>query len=310
MNSILNSSDVSPTTSVDATLKMMSDQLAELTPQLKQAAEYILENPGVVGVCSLREIASAAQVKPNTLVRLARYLGFSGFDDLRIPFKEQIVGNSDSFPDRARQLQDWSRDGALDSVFSSMASAALANIEQLFSTVRPADLDKAADMILGARYTSVLGVGVARVFAQNFAYLAGMAFDNIQAIPQDGELAVDALLRADSRDLLVAITFKPYRRDVVETVNLARQNKVPIIAISNTPAAPIMQNAAVRFVVPTESPQFFTSAVAFSALLETLVAYLVAGSDKKAISSIEKFHQIRRRHGIYWDEALLDGEDP
>ena len=59
-------------------LTALADGLDELTPETRKAATYVLENPNEVGISSIREIAEAANVKPNTLVRLARSVGFDG----------------------------------------------------------------------------------------------------------------------------------------------------------------------------------------------------------------------------------------
>ena len=59
-------------------IKRLSDELSDLTPEAKKAATYVLENPLEVGVSTVREIAKAAEVKPNTVVRMARQIGFDG----------------------------------------------------------------------------------------------------------------------------------------------------------------------------------------------------------------------------------------
>ena len=56
-------------------LGRLTTELGSLTPEVRKAARYVLENPNEVGVSSMREIASAANVKPNTLVRMARHAG-------------------------------------------------------------------------------------------------------------------------------------------------------------------------------------------------------------------------------------------
>ena len=86
-------------------LGRLTSELGSLTPEVRKAATFVLENPNEVGVSSIREIASAADVKPNTLVRMARVLGFDGYEDFREPFRDEIRRGSASFPDRARWLQ-------------------------------------------------------------------------------------------------------------------------------------------------------------------------------------------------------------
>ena len=139
---------------------------------------------------------------------MARAAGFDGFDDLRRPYRDDVLSQA-SFPDRARWLQELGRGGALDSLYARMAGAAISTVEDLFAATTPADLKAAADAIVAARRTYVLGVGVSNPPARNFAYLAGMALDTVTAIPQAGSLPADDLGRAGPDDLLLAMTFKP-----------------------------------------------------------------------------------------------------
>ena len=90
---------------------------------------FILDNPNDVGVSSIREISAAADVSPNTLVRLAKSVGFEGYEELRGPFKEQLRGGDLGFTDRARWLQKVSQDGQLGPLYADIIHAAIDNIE-------------------------------------------------------------------------------------------------------------------------------------------------------------------------------------
>lgn len=283
-------------------LDRLAGQLAGLTPELRKAASYLLDNPNDIGISSIREMAEAANVKPNTFVRMARTIGFEGYEDFRRPFREEIRQGRESFPDRARWLQSLAKGGKLEGLHARMAAASIENIESLFSSANAQALKAAADSIVAARATYVLGVGVANAPARNFAYLADMAVGTVAAIPCDGSLPVDGLVRAGKGDVLVAMTLKPYRREVVEAVAAARDQGVEVIGISDSLASPILRKATHRFTVPTETPQFFTSTVALSAFLEMLMAFVIADADPEVIANIERFHQRRHELGIYWSE--------
>jgi len=283
-------------------LDRLASELGHLTPQVRKAAAYVLENPNDVGVTSIREIAESADVKPNSFVRMARSVGFDGYEEFRQPFRDQIREGRESYPDRARWLQSLSRGGKLAGLYTAMAESALANIESLYSDASAEALKDAADTIVAARQTLVLGVGVAHAVARNFAYLAGMALDNVRAVPRDGDIPIDNLARAGAGDVLVAMTFKPYRREVVEAVAAAADQGVTIIGLSDSPASPILTRAAHRFIIPMDTPQFFTSTVALAAFLETLMAFVIADADPTVIANIEAFHERRHELGIYWDE--------
>ncbi len=280
-------------------LEALSAELDRLTPETRKAAAYVLENPNDVGVSSIREIADAADVKPNTFVRMARSVGFEGYDDFRAPFREEIRNGRPSFPDRARWLQSLAKGGALGSLYADMAASAIAGIEQSFAATDAGRVKAAADAIVAARQTYVLGVGVNHTLARNFVYVAGMAVDGMQAIPRDGGTAIDDLARAEAGDVLLAMTFKPYRSEVVEAVAAAREQGLTIIGISDSPASPLITGGDHGFVVQTDTPQFFPSTVAVLALLETLIAFVVADADPAVIARIERLHTRRHALGIY-----------
>ena len=77
--------------STDAVLARLTAEWDELTPEAQKAARYVLDNPQDVGVSTVREIAEAANVKPNTVVRMARQAGFEGYEDFALPSAMQSV---------------------------------------------------------------------------------------------------------------------------------------------------------------------------------------------------------------------------
>lgn len=290
--------NVAPPSEPTDILAAMSVELGDLSPQVRQAAVYLLDNPGEIAVTSMRGIADAAGVKPNTLVRLARAIGFDGYEELRSPFRQYAAEGTLSFPDRARFLQTISQGGSHNSLLADMAGAAFANVESLFATVDADELKVAADLIDRARRANVLGVGTARTLAENFAYVASMAVDNVAAIPVIG-LAIDDVARMSPSDVLVAMTFSPYRAEIVEAVRLAVDRSVPVIAVTDSHASPLIPLATHAFVVPNDSPLPFSSNVAATALLETLLAFIVGESGDDVATSIAAFHANRRAAGIY-----------
>ncbi len=291
-----------PATASEQVRGRLLDALPTLSPQLRKAARFALDHPREVGVSSISELATAAGVKPNTLVRMARAVGFEGYEGFREPFREMIRTGAGDFPDRARWLQSIARGGRHGELLTEMAGGALANVEALYGEITAEGVKAAADRIVEARVTYVLGVGIAHAVARNFAYLAGMALETVAAIPRTGSVAVDDLARAGPGDVLLAVTFEPYRTEVVQAVRAARGQGVAVIAISDSLASPIALGAAQVFRVPTETAQFFTSTVALSALFETLMAFVIADAPPEVVASIERFHRRRHELGVYWNE--------
>ena len=109
--------------------------------------------------------------------------------------------------------------------------------------------------------------------------------------------------RAGSGDVLIAMTFKPWRAEVVEAVRIARDQDLTIIGISDSLASPLLTVSDHGFIVQSDTPQFFPSTVATMAFLETLMAFVVADADPEIVANIERFHDRRHRLGIYCGEG-------
>lgn len=292
--SIMNGTNVS-----SQVLDRLSAEWEALTPEAQKAARYVLENPADVGVSTVREIAEAAKVKPNTFVRMARQVGFDGYEDFRAPFREAIRRGTVSFPDRARWLQDVRKSGNLGELYADMVEAAIRNLEETFAAVDANALKAAAEVIWASRQVFTLGVGVNNANARNFTYLASTGMTDFHAIPRPGSTPIDDLAWADGRDVLIAMSCRPYRSEVVEAVRIAREQGVTIIGLSDSPASPIIRAADHGFVVTVDTPQFFPSSVSLIALLETLLSFVIAVASDEIVGRVETFHRRRHQLGIY-----------
>ncbi|MDD9978401.1 MAG: MurR/RpiR family transcriptional regulator [Boseongicola sp.] len=280
-------------------LERLSGEWESLTPEAQKAARYVLENPRDVGVSTVREIAEAAQVTPNTVVRMARQVGFEGYDDFRAPFREAIRSGTAKFEDRARWLQDVAKSGDMGALYADAIGSAIKNIEDTFAEISTERLVSAARAVWNCRQVFTLGVGVNNANARNFTYLASTGMVQFHAIPRPGTSAIDDLAFADAQDGLIAITCKPYRSEVVAAIDVAREQGMTIVGISDSPASPIIRKADHGFVVAADSPQFFPSSVTTILLLETLLSFVIAEASDDIVDRVERFHRRRHELGIY-----------
>ena len=288
----------------NSSLLALNENYEQLTPEMRKAARFVMENPQEVGVSTVREIADAAQVNPNTFIRMARQLGFDGYEGFRAPFREAIREGFIGFPDRARWLQQMRKSGDMGRLYADMVSSAIQNIEMSFAHINEQDLCKAAELIWQARNVFTLGVGVNHSIARNFTYLASTGMVQFHAIPRAGSVAFDDLAFSNDQDVLLAITTAPYRNEVIEATNLAKDQGVKIIGISDSPASPLIMGSDIGFIVYGQTPQFFPSSVATIALLETLLSFVIASASDNIIERVEQFHNRRHALGLYHESGI------
>lgn len=288
------------------TVDHLCDELGQLyedlPPQLRKAARYVLDNPQDVSISSVRSLADAADVKPNTFVRLASELGFDGYNEFREIFRSKVREGEADFPDRVRWLQSMRQKGDMGTLYANMVHDALANIEQSFAGISEEALRAAAEMIWNAREVYILGVGVNHTNASNFAYLASTGMNQFTAIPRPASTPIDDLARANENDVLIAITMSPYRNEVVEAVQFARSQNIKIIGLSDSHASPVITQSAHGFICSIDTSQFFPSSVAIIAVLETILSFVIASASDEIADRVDAFHQRRHELGLYREE--------
>ncbi len=283
----------------EAVLERLLADFDRLPTQLQITARFIIDHPREVGVRTMRSLAGQAGVHPNSFVRLARHLGFSGYDDMRERFRDFVRGGAGSFRERARWLQSMAGQGGSAAVSGEMAAAVLANIEQLYQGGQLKAMERAVRWMSGAKRVYVVGVGSSYALAYNFWYVARMMYPQFILIPRHGSLPMDDILHVGRRDVLFAMTFQPYRSEIIEVLRFAQQRGARTIGLSDSKASPVYREAGLGLFAPTHTPQFFHSNSATTALLETLCALLASGGGDQVLTEIEAFNERRWRSGIY-----------
>ena len=295
-----------PPESAKAVIAALTDAFPDLPPALQVAARHIIDHPREVGVQSMRSLATKASVHPNAFVRVARQIGFNGYDEMRERFRDFVLSNDfGGFRDRTRWLRRLANEGGTAAIVGEMAGAITENVERGFGKLSVEMLEQTCASILDANRVYVLGLGAAYGLAQQFAYVAGMAFAHIMPIPRHGTLPIDNLAFAGSADVLLAMTFQPYRAETMAAVRLAKRRGVQVIGITDSATSPLARAANSALICPTHTPQFFESHAAVTGLLETLIAVLVAQADEDVQARIESFHVERHAAGVYEEDRRL-----
>lgn len=296
-----------PPKSARDVIAALTEAFPDLPPALQTAARRIIDHPREVGVLSMRALAVKTSVHPNAFVRLARQIGFEGYDELRERFRDFVVAGEElgGFRDRARWLQEMAAKGGSAEILGSMAGAIADNLEQGFRKQEVAALEKACDEILAAHRVYVLGLGSAYSLAHQFWYVTRMAFGHIAPVPRHGSQPIDDLALIDEQDLLIALTFQPYRAETMGAVRLAKRRGAKVIGITDSVTSPLAREADQALICPTHTPQFFESHAAVTGLLEALVALLVGRSGEETQARIEAFHAERLAAGIYEEDPRL-----
>jgi len=291
-----------PVRRAEQVLDMMTKALPGMSPALRRAAGYVIEHPRDIGANSMRTMAARAAIHPNTFVRLAQHIGFSGYDDMRETFRNFVVADQiGGFRDRAAWLTKLSREGGSPTVVGQMAEAILENTERCFRESNAKALMKVSDMFLEAGQVHVIGLGAAYSLAHQLWYVTRMAFGKVRMAPQPGFQLTDDLALLGPGDLLIAMTFQPYRTETLRAVRRARSREAAIVGVTDSRLSPLLPLCDRCLICPTSTPQFFQSHAAAVAMLETLTALIVSKAPEATRERIHRLHEGKLEAGSYED---------
>lgn len=266
--------------------QQMIDRFDEMSPQLQQAARHLINHPQDIALISMRELARNAGVQPATMTRLVRFLGASGYDDLRAEQAESIRRATPGLMARAMQNHPRPAVDSPEGQASQMLLRLSAQIAQLAQPAQLAQILSAADALTQARRIFVLGARSCHSVAWQFHYVMSLLGEKTVHLDGPAGTGPDALMRSGAGDALLVISVSPYARTSLEVADLAHHRGLTLIAITDSEVSPMTQQADHLLICPVESQGFFHSLTPALALSEVLCSLLANADPKAALAAL------------------------
>lgn len=274
-------------------------KVADLSPALRNAADYVIRHPDSVAMLSLRRIARESKLPPTTFSRLAKSLDFDSYEALRDLCRDDIRQRAQSFADKAETLQTHAINGT-GSLLKRHAAVSIANIEKAVETIDGVQLAALADLLTSSRTVFAYGSLSSRSLIEHVIYSARLALPNWRVAEADGGSVATAVQDIGPDDAVLILSQYPYARSSVTLAKGARRRGATLVAITDNATAPIAELTDKALVVPTGSPHFFASEVATVLLLETLLSMVVQRTGLAAKQRIAVIEAENYRSGEYW----------
>jgi DNA-binding MurR/RpiR family transcriptional regulator len=257
-----------------------------LSPQLQEAARWVVDHPADVALLTTREQARRAGVAPATMTRLAQRIGLKGYDEIRKLYAEAVRQRPESFRARAEELlqrRDTEGDAALaHDVLSSLAR----HLQALTSPESIERFTAAAKLIAGAERVFCLGLRSSFAVAYIFHYVRSLFGASSVLIDGAGGTGVDLLRTIGSADVMLAISVKPYTRHTVHAARYSRARGVKIVAVTDSEMSPLAALADETLIVRTETPSFFHTMAPAFATVECLAALVAARRGSQTLAAV------------------------
>lgn len=278
----------------------LTDRFDTLSGALRRAAAHVEAHPVEIATRPLRAVARQAEVSPAAFTRLAKALGYADFEALREEFRARIQRRAQPFAARAERLQQDHGAGETG-FYDAHLRACQANLGAAAELDR-AQLDAAIDRLAAARRVRLLGALGSTGVVAHLAYMAGLCADNWRLANPGGGSAAAGITGLDERDALIIVTKPPFSQQAIVTARLASDRGVFVIVITDTHSCPALRHASAGFVLPTASPQFYSSYVTTMFFVEALIGLLVSRSGEAARARIAEVERTTRDLAEIWSQ--------
>jgi len=281
------------------TVRLLMDSYSTLTPELQKAARFMVENPDEIGLSSMRSVAAKAGVKPATISRLSKALGFTAYDELREPFRSRLRRNEPEFATRLQAIQRRGADDA-GNLFAEFRALEIDNLERTLSDANFSIMSEAAKTMHGSRRVYVLGLRGAYAPAFLFHYAYQLFQDNSQFLDTTAGIFADQLRGISEEDSLFVVSFSPYTQMTIDAVEYAADAGARIVTLTDSIVSPAANKATHTIIVKNQSASFYHSFTSALSATQALTALLVAQAGGDAVDIIEKAERQLSRISAYW----------
>jgi DNA-binding MurR/RpiR family transcriptional regulator len=253
-------------------LNELCSALPSLPMRLQEVGRFVAANDYDATTRSMRELAAVAGADPASFTRLAKALGYSGWDELRAALTEARRPEQ-SQPFSARTRARRRGPNADISLVADKLEAEAAGLARISAS----SVAGAARALHGARRIWIAGFRSCRSVAELLNYqLRLFQPDEVQLVGGSGPEDLD-LGAFHSQDAVVVIGFAPYSTASVLSARSAHDSGATLIAIADTVAAPMAEGAEhLLLFEAASSPGFFPSLTGAIAIAQSLAAVTFA----------------------------------
>ncbi len=221
--------------------------LPRLTEAERRVAVHILQQPAAVPEMSITQLAEACGASEATVVRLARRIGFRGYQELRIRLSADLATGQ---PRPSGDVEPT------DDLLSACRKLFASSVQALEETLRVLDggtLERVVEQVVSARRIDLYGVGASGIVAMDAAL-------KLLRIGLDAHAFTDPHLQATSaallgpEDVAIGISHSGSTKDTVDALRIARANGAHTVAVTAFGPSPITRVADAVLPVVAREP--------------------------------------------------------
>lgn len=194
-------------------------------------ANYILTEKENIEHLSTKDLANATYTSPSTVVRLSQKLGFSGWNELREKYLEELQYLNNNFSEIDPNFPFEAHDTFMN-IASKVAHLASNSIADTLSLIKNDDFKKAANLLCKAQTINVYGVSNSLLMAYDFKHKMLRINRQVEIMSLPGEQLVVAS-NSSPANCAILISYSGESTELMRIAEILKKRKTPIIVLTS-----------------------------------------------------------------------------
>ena len=236
----------------------------------RKIANFLMQNPNQILPLYITELAEKCETSEATIVRFAKRLGFEGYQQLKIA----IAQDTESRPINESIMQN---DRASD-IFQKVCDDIYCSLEKTKKAISSDSLERCCEAILSSDNILVCGLGNSASVAIDASHKMFRLGLNAHAYT-DNHMQAIAAAHTNKHSVLIGISHSGSSKDIIQAMELAKQNNATTIAITNLGKSPIDKVSDIILHTVSDETNYrilgLSSRIAQLAIIDTIYSCLV-----------------------------------
>lgn len=265
-------------------LLKIKELVSNLNPTERRIATYILENTEEIPHLSIKKLAERSGTSEAAIVRFCKAIEFKGYKDFKIDITSEISAFQKDDEDKYTDIRPG------DKIESIIENVCLNNQKSIVDTLKILDygeVKEAVNAIHKAKRVDFYGMGASGIIAldgqQKF-----MRINKFSVAYADGHMQVTAAANLTKGDVAVIISYSGETKDIVDTMNVAKESGATIISITRYGKSTVSEGSDIKLFLSTPETSMRSGAMGSRIAQLNIIDILFSGVASLEYNNIKK----------------------
>lgn len=267
-------------------LERLRQGSSTLKPAEQRVAEYILEHHEQVLMMPIKQLAAKCASSEATIIRMCRSLQFRGYRELKL----SLSASAAKPVFKSGRYRDLDAGAGVSEIVHIVSNNNLRSIEATVSVIDTETVERAVDVLDGAKRILIIGVGASAIVALDFEQKCRRINIWCEAMI-DSHTMLTTAVHLTPEDAVLAVSYSGETLEIIETVKVAKSKGAQVISLTSYGSSTIQRLADIGLFVSAIEQDFRSGAtssrIAQLNMIDILYTSLASKNYKQSIDYLD-----------------------